>query len=520
MGNASYQNEHVTGTIRKFNDENERIAILNSTIIIGLTVFLVVIIGFTSILLSKGLATGLDNFIVVAAILVGVGNWIFYLKDKKSINYHRFAIITYAIVYIAGFVFCRNDYLQFTMLAIFIIAVLFYKPKEMLWYSVVTGVANLLYFVLFFYDLSKSNAGIPVSQYSTGDTLLIWNTFAKVLFMLCLLYTVIRSSTRGKMFNDDMLGTVTDQQGRQKQILDEVLEIAGIIRKNAASSNTIVNELGNSSGIVNTAVGQISASTLLTAENIQEQNVMTQSIQASINDTVERSRKMVGIASESSTSIDDSMIIMNQLRDQSENIARTNQNIVDSMSHLQEKTREVRDIANIIFSISNQTNLLALNAAIESARAGEAGKGFAVVADQIRKLAEQTKKSTEQIGTILQELNLNAGTATVTVHETIKASGHQGELITVASDSFNRISRNVTELSGDIDAIDKMLEQLAKANNTIVENISQISATTQEVTASSEEATTISEKNLQIAHDAAKQLNEVIDNSHKLEKYI
>ena len=129
MGNASYQNEHVTGTIRKFNDENERIAILNSTIIIGLTVFLVVIIGFTSILLSKGLATGLDNFIVVAAILVGVGNWIFYLKDKKSINYHRFAIITYAIVYIAGFVFCRNDYLQFTMLAIFIIAVLFYKPK-------------------------------------------------------------------------------------------------------------------------------------------------------------------------------------------------------------------------------------------------------------------------------------------------------------------------------------------------------------------------------------------------------
>ena len=78
------------------------------------------------------------------------------------------------------------------------------------------------------------------------------------------------------------------------------------------------------------------------------------------------------------------------------------------MQELKEKAEEVAGIKKVIFSISEQTNLLALNASIESARAGEAGKGFAVVADQIRELSEQTKKSTEQIEQIVEQLNSNA----------------------------------------------------------------------------------------------------------------
>lgn len=506
--------------LRKYSEERERNTALNRTIIIGFTVFLLVIIIFTSFLFLREGSNALNNILVLASIIGLVENWAFYLRNQYSIMFHRIAIISYMLLYTLGFLFCKNEYMQYTMLAILIIAVMFYKNKEMKIYCLITVLINVTYFIFLYKSTLDSHGAPSLKVLPSDERMMLWAALAKTLFMLCLLYTVIRTSDRGVLFNTDILGTVTDQQEKQKQILEDVLLIAKNIRENASMSSNIVNELGNSASIVNNAIGQIAASTVFTADNIQEQNIMTQEIQTSINQTVERSKKMVSIAGESSSFIDDSMKVMEKLRVQSENIANTNQNVIQSMIDLQQKTQSVRDVANIIFSISKQTNLLALNASIESARAGEAGKSFAVVADQIRKLAEQTKESTESIANILEELNSNAEAAMNSVNDTIAASNYQGELISATSDRFNRINQNVDGLAENIEEIDKMLIGLAHSNNTIVENISHISATTEEVTASTEEATTISEKNLQNSREAATLLTEIIEISHQLDKYI
>ncbi len=520
MGMKSSNSKQIQSGTRRFNDERERTAVINRTIVIGYTIFLTVIILFTRLLFTETAGGGLNRIVVAASILLVIANWVFYLSNKASLNYHRFVIITYLMLYTLGMLFCKFEYLQYSILGIYIMTVLFYRDKEMRLYIAATAGVNIIYFIMLYHDTIRDSEMDTFSELSAGEQLIVWAAFAKLVFLLCVLYTAIRSTDRGKLFNEDMVGTVTDQKQGQQEMLEAVLEIAGNIRENTAKSSRIVDELGGSTSIVNTAIGQIAASTQLTAENIQEQNIMTRAIQEAINVTVQRSRRMVDIADESSVSIDGSRKVMDELRTKSESIAGTNQSMVQCINELSLRMQEVRDIAAIIFGISNQTNLLALNASIESARAGEAGKGFAVVADQIRKLAGQTKKSTENIANILEELKQNVDQVNLTVDETINASNDQGTLISDALEQFDKISGNVHLLSDDIDGIDHMLQELAGSNRTIVENIGQISATTEEVTASTQEATAISEKNLQISREAIKLLGEVIDTTHRLDKYI
>ena len=172
-----------------------------------------------------------------------------------------------------------------------------------------------------------------------------------------------------------------------------------------------------------------------------------------------------------------------------------------------------------IFSISSQTNLLALNASIESARAGEAGKGFAVVADQIRNLAEESRKETENIAKILEELSDGTNAASDAVTQSVEAAQVQNDMIQNASESFSGMSGNMSKMIENIEHMDSMLNSLKQANDRIVENIMQISATAEEVTAASTQAENLSNQNLENAENAQQLLTGVLSVSEKLNTY-
>ena len=504
---------------RRYNDSGERVLALNSTFVIGITIYYIIIMIFTGIKLKSGSREGLEIFTMSASAIFAIWNWVIFLRNKYSTKFFLIVTYTYLLIYVVNFVISGNEFMQFSILCLLIISILFYNVKHLLIHITIIGITNIVQLLMWVSEFNIVNQVSYYAQLSDAAKAQELNVIFKLIVMMTLLYTVFRTVLRGKMFNHDIVGTISDEQEKQKEILVDVLEIASVIQQNITAANGIVHELGQSTEVVNLAIGQISASTQTTAESIQEQNTMTQSIQSSINDTVNRSKKMVSIANQSCDSIKDNLELMNSLRDKSDQISLTNEDLIKSMSHLQAKTKEVQDISDIINTISDQTNLLSLNASIESARAGEAGKGFAVVADEIRKLSEQTKKSTENIVKILMELNSYAEIVTKAVNDSIYATHHQGELINSASEGFNKINNNVSILVEDIDDIDKMLLSLSNANSTIVENISKISATTEEVTANSEEATAISEKNSQDANQAIKLLNEVLDTSRRLDKY-
>jgi len=144
---------------------------------------------------------------------------------------------------------------------------------------------------------------------------------------------------------------------------------------------------------------------------------------------------------------------------------------------------------------------------------------FAVVADQIRELAEQTRKSTEKISSIIDELNVDAQNATDVVQISIDAMNEQNGMIENASDSFTMIRDNVDTLTQKVSDIDKKIGNLVSSNDAIIESISQLSATSQEVSASALEAEERSKQNQTEAQQAQDLLNEVLQRVQEFAKY-
>ncbi|MBQ8518389.1 MAG: hypothetical protein IJ455_02140 [Agathobacter sp.] len=475
-----------------------------STAILNIISFIIIFVSY-----MRGYRTELYTFGLLAIMIVtSIGGFIIYKKNKDSVLL-RYFMLTGLLIIMALLIYGFNSY-----------------------YMRVLSVVPLMGCALFFDTRFAKISGIIVTVENFAITLfreMVLHDYKDEQFMdnitiavviMVMMFVLWYITKVGKMFNADSIDKAKHEADLQQEMMDDVLHIAEQVRTGTANAMGLMNDLQKSSEIVSSSVGDISTSTSLTAENIENQSMMTHNIQDNLEKTVARAENMVRVANRSNALNTESMKQMEQLSQESKMLAETNEVVADSMKQLQQNVNNVKEITKTIFDISSQTNLLALNASIESARAGEAGRGFAVVADEIRALSERTRQETENITQILGTLEENANETAKAVERSMEVGNVQEEMIAGVASQFGEMNANVNELAADVEEIEKMLENLSQANTEIVTHITQLSATTQEVTASAQQSSELTEENFRNSKEARDILDNILEVSHKMDKYL
>ena len=232
---------------------------------------------------------------------------------------------------------------------------------------------------------------------------------------------------------------------------------------------------------VSATTTQLSASMDATASTTGSINEMTKEIEYAAKNIAERAQEGAERAEIIHRKASDAKISAGESQS---SLIRQKQSIEASLQDALDKVKvvsEISTLAEAIMEITSQTNLLSLNASIEAARAGEAGRGFAVVADEIRKLAEQSQQSTENIKKVTEQVNQSVGSLAKDAGLLLSFIDSQVmESITL----FGSIANDYNEDAGEIDSLvadfSAISEELLASISNITDSLNGISQTAQE----------------------------------------
>lgn len=299
---------------------------------------------------------------------------------------------------------------------------------------------------------------------------------------------------------NDEIGELGDNFNKMIDNMHTIITVvngsASNVRASSESLSAVAEETSASSDEVANAVTDIAQGAARSAEDSEVVIERAELLGQQINEITTKAGIMSDIATKTGDMNTNGQGQMQQLKQSFADWETNLQSMSQVIGTLETKVKAIGGVMETITEISSQTNLLALNASIEAARAGEHGKGFAVVAEEVRKLAEQSTRSTEEVKVTVQELQAESRLVTEQMNDTRENFLRQGTVVNDTEITFDEISTLMAEMQDSIDAVYVEIQQVALHKDDVSETIQTMAATSQETAAACEEVSASTDEQL------------------------
>lgn len=356
----------------------------------------------------------------------------------------------------------------------------------------------------------------------------IANGFVKPIRAFSKTFTAMKEGDLTQKLNiksKDEIGQLAlsfNQMGENlKTLLVDIQHSADVVASSSKELSAATEESNKTMEEIAKGVTNIAYSTQGNSASIQEAASGIEKVTNSIQMVALSSGEVADLSKEVENAAIDGAKSVREVANSIHFVSDSSKNVMCLIDELNDATKQIGNIVEIIKSISDQTNMLALNAAIEAARAGEAGRGFSVVADEVRKLAEQSKVSSEEISALILSAQKKTGDVIAAVEQSdqmvmnsVSGAGEAHKKMDNILNSIQKINIKISDVSTNTVQQAETAQQMTKVMEEVAETIAATASNTEGMSAGVEEQVSTFEEisaTAQLMYNMAERLKERIN---------